>query len=76
MYIIEKKKCRISTVLPKNGPHQFVYNCKFTSLLQQSNNFTLTLFILNLVVYSFFTYLKNKGSEWIVFVVYEERETI
>ena len=30
MYIIEKKKCRISTVLPKNDLHQFVYNCKFT----------------------------------------------
>ena len=34
VYNRKKKMCKISTVLPKNDPHQFVYNCKFTSLLQ------------------------------------------
>ena len=34
----------------------------------------MTLFILHLVVYSFFMYLENEGKEWMVVVVCEERE--
>ena len=33
-----------------------------------------SLFILHLVVYSFFTYLRDEGREWMVVVVCEERE--
>ena len=36
----------------------------------------MTLFILHLVVYSFFTYLKDEGKEWVVVVVCKERQTI
>ena len=36
----------------------------------------MILFILHLVVYSFFIYLENERREWMVVVVCEKRETI
>ena len=38
--------------------------------------FTLTLFILDLVIYSFFMYLKNEERGGMMVVMCEERETI
>jgi len=59
---------KIYTILSKNNLHQSVYNCV--------KKFTLTLFILHLVVYSFFSYLKYERKELMVVVVCEEREII
>ena len=70
-----RKMCRIYIVLPKNVPHQSVYNC--VNLQVCDSKFTLTLFILYLVVYFFFfMYLNNRGREWMVVIMCEERETI
>ena len=45
-------------------------------LLQYPYKFTLILFILHLVFYSFFMYLNNEGREPIIVVMCEKRETI
>ena len=36
----------------------------------------MILFILHLIVYSFFIYLENERRDWMVVVVCEKRETI
>ena len=45
--------------------------CKNTWLL-----YCVYLFILNLVFYFFFTYLKDEGRKWMMFIVCEERKII
>ena len=51
---------KIYTFLPKNDPHQWVY-----------------LYNLQVCYNIFFsTYLEDEGSEWMMVVVREERETI
>ena len=58
-----------------------MYNC--INLQVCDSKFTLILFILYLVVYyylfiyfNFFMYLNNRGREWMVVIMCEERETI
>ena len=59
---------KIYTILSKNNLHYFVYNC--------IKKFTSTLFILHLIIYSFFSYLEYEGKELVVVVVCNEREII
>ena len=45
-------------------------------MLQSPYKFTMTLFILHLIVNSVFMYLEDEKREWTVVIVYKERETI
>ena len=60
---------KIYTILPKNDPHQSMYN--YINLQSFYNNCALLIF--HLIVYSFFTYLEYKRRELMIIVVCKKK---
>ena len=62
-----RKIFRIYIVLPKNVPYLSIYNCV---------NLYLVVYYYLFIYFNFFMYLNNRGREWMVVIMCEERETI